>query len=45
MEIIKTNITVRDLCKGYQNDTETNVEHGVYAYVIRNRRMQLLILR
>ncbi len=32
MEIIKTNITVRELCEGYQNDTETDVERGVYAY-------------
>ena len=31
MEIIKTNITVRDLCEGYQNDTEIDVECGVYA--------------
>lgn len=32
MEIIKTNITVRELCEGYTNDTETNIENGVYAY-------------
>lgn len=32
MEIIKTNITVRELCEDYQNDTETDVERGVYAY-------------
>lgn len=32
MEIIKTNITIRELCEGYQNDTETDVERGVYAY-------------
>lgn len=32
MEIIKTNITVRELCEDYTNDTETNIENGVYAY-------------
>ena len=32
MEIIKTNITVRKLCEDYTNDTETNIENGVYAY-------------
>ena len=32
MEIIKTNITVHELCEDYTNDTETDVERGVYAY-------------
>lgn len=32
MEIIKTNITIRELCEDYTNDTETNIENGVYAY-------------
>ena len=32
MEIIKTNITIHELCEDYTNDTETNIENGVYAY-------------
>ena len=32
MEIIKTAITIRELCESYQNDTETDIERGVYAY-------------
>lgn len=32
MEIVKTAITIRDLCKGYVNESETDIEKGVYAY-------------
>ena len=32
MEIKKCAITVRDLCKGYVNDSEIDIEQGVYAY-------------
>lgn len=32
MEITKTAITIRDLCNGYVNDSDIDVEQGVYAY-------------
>lgn len=32
MKIEKTAITIRELCEGYVNDTETDIERGVYAY-------------
>lgn len=32
MEIKKTAITIRDLCEGYVNETEIDIEQGVYAY-------------
>ncbi len=32
MEITKTAITIKDLCEGYVNETETDIEQGVYAY-------------
>lgn len=32
MEIKKVAITVRDLCEGYVNESEVDVEQGVYAY-------------
>lgn len=32
MKIEKTTITVRELVEGYVNDTETDIEKGVYAY-------------
>ena len=32
MEIRKTTITIRELCTGYVNDTETDIERGVWAY-------------
>lgn len=32
MEIKKCAITVRDLCEGYVNDSEIDIEQGVYAY-------------
>lgn len=32
MQITKTMITVRDLVNGYVNDTDTDIEQGVYAY-------------
>lgn len=32
MEIRKTTITIRELCAGYVNDTETDIERGVWAY-------------
>lgn len=32
MEIRKTIITIRELCAGYVNDTETDIERGVWAY-------------
>lgn len=32
MEIKKTNIKIKDLCEGYVNDSETDIEKGVYAY-------------
>lgn len=32
MEIKRTDITIRDLCKGYINDTESDIEKGVYTY-------------
>ena len=32
MEIKKTAIKIKDLCEGYVNETETDVEQGVYAY-------------
>ena len=32
MEIKKTAITIRELCEGYENETETDIERGVYAY-------------
>lgn len=32
MEINRTAITVKELCEGYINETETDIEKGVYAY-------------
>ena len=32
MEIKRTAITIRELCEGYVNETETDIEQGVYAY-------------
>ena len=32
MEIRKTTITIREQCAGYVNDTETDIERGVWAY-------------
>jgi hypothetical protein len=32
MEINKVSITVADLCEGYVNESETDIEKGVYAY-------------
>jgi len=32
MEIKKTAIKIKDLCEGYINETETDIEQGVYAY-------------
>jgi hypothetical protein len=32
MEITKTYITIRDLCEGYINDSETKIEDAVMAY-------------
>ena len=32
MEIKRVAITIRDLCEGYVNETETDIEKGVYAY-------------
>lgn len=32
MEIKKVEITIADLCKGYENETEIDIEKGVYAY-------------
>ena len=32
MEIKKCAITVRELCEGYVNESETDIEQGVYAY-------------
>lgn len=32
MEIKKCAITVRELCEGYVNDSEIDIEQGVYAY-------------
>ena len=32
MEIKRTAVTIRELCEGYVNDTETDIERGVYAY-------------
>lgn len=32
MEIKKVAITIKDLCKGYVNESETDIEQGVYAY-------------
>ena len=32
MEIKKCAITVRELCEGYVNDSEVDIEQGVYAY-------------
>lgn len=32
MEITKIAVTIRELCEGYKNDTETDIEKGVYAY-------------
>lgn len=32
MKIEKTAITIRELCEGYVNETETDIEKGVYAY-------------
>ena len=32
MEIKRTSITIADLCKDYINETETDIEKGVYAY-------------
>ena len=32
MEIKKVAITIRDLCEGYVNESETDIEQGVYAY-------------
>ena len=32
MEIKKVAIKVKDLCEGYVNETETDIEQGVYAY-------------
>ena len=32
MEIKRVAITIRDLTEGYVNDSETDIENGVYAY-------------
>lgn len=32
MEIKKVAIKIKDLCEGYVNETETDIEQGVYAY-------------
>lgn len=32
MEIKRVSITIKDLCEGYVNDSETDIEQGVYAY-------------
>ena len=32
MEIKKVAITIKDLCEGYVNESETDIEQGVYAY-------------
>ena len=32
MEIKRIAVTINDLCAGYVNDTETDIEQGVYAY-------------
>ena len=32
MEIKKVAITIKDLCKDYENDSEVDIEKGVYAY-------------
>ena len=32
MEIKRIAVSIRDLCKGYVNETETDIEKGVYAY-------------
>ena len=32
MEIKRVAITVKDLCEGYVNESETDIEQGVYAY-------------
>lgn len=32
MEVKKYAITIRDLCEGYVNDSEIDIEQGVYAY-------------
>ena len=32
MEIKRTAITIRELTEGYVNETETDIEQGVYAY-------------
>ena len=31
MQITKTKINVKDLVNGYVNDTDTDIEKGVYA--------------
>ena len=32
MKITKVAITIKDLCEGYVNESETDIEQGVYAY-------------
>lgn len=32
MEIKRVAITIKDLCEGYVNESETDIEQGVYAY-------------
>lgn len=32
MEINKIAVTIRELCEGYVNESETDIEQGVYAY-------------
>ena len=32
MEIKRIAVTINDLCAGYVNDSETDIEQGVYAY-------------
>ena len=32
MKIKKTAITIHELCEGYVNESETNIENGVYAF-------------
>ena len=32
MEIKRVAIKIKDLCKGYVNESETDIEQGVYAY-------------
>ena len=32
MRIRKMEITVKELCEGYINESETDIEQGVYAY-------------